>query len=396
MQRSAASAAVAGQAAVADTSNTAAVSKRCAAQLGYIDDPFAEWFDRSRTRCAPIINRGTFVRVAAIDAVCDQFAPTETADEGEVAGRQILSLGAGLDTRAWRIRRAGRRLARYIEVDFAGVCARKRHLVRSHHARSSQAEGGLPPLTEVAEVAPQGDADAASASELAAPADALVSADLSDLDSLRAALAEAHFDPSLPTLVLIECVLVYMAPEAGSALLSFLAGYLADAACLAYEMIRPDDAFGRQMRSNLESRGLRIPGIDGCADTQAHEARFAACGWTGCQAVDMLHWYERVLPHGERQRVERLEWLDELEEWRLLLSHYCFVLAHTQPRAHAPVGGGEAAPAADGSDALPARRNGQGGWAAALSWAPHPGPGSAEPGAPVPPAAATLPAADAS
>lgn len=360
--------------AVADTSNTAAVSKRSAAQLGYVDDPFAEWFDASHVRCAPIMNRGTFVRIAAIDAVCHQFAPpaASAAARGEDAGRQVLSLGAGLDTRAWRMRRAGCALARYVEVDYAAVCARKRHLLRGHHARARHADGRLRPVAEAG--GPDGEG-ASLPDELAAPADALVSADLSDLDSLRAALAEARFDPSLPTLVLIECVLVYMAPEAGSALLAFLASYLPDGACLAYEMIRPDDAFGRQMVSNLQSRGLLIPGIDGCAHTRAHEARFAACGWRGCQSVDMLHWYERVLPRAERQRVERLEWLDELEEWRLLLTHYCFVLAHTR----AP--GAERGEAAESGEAREAAAEGARGWAAALSWAaPEPGEAGAPAG----------------
>ncbi|KAG8467094.1 hypothetical protein KFE25_000410 [Diacronema lutheri] len=348
--------------AVADTSNTAAISKRCAAQLGYVDDPFACWFDRSHTRCAPIINRGTFVRVAAIDAVCDQFAPPARAPGDDDLGaveRQILSLGAGLDTRAWRMRHAGCRLARYVEVDLPAVCDRKLHVLRGQRARDARG----------ASAAPAADDAEGAACLLASRADALVSADLSNLDSLRAALLEARFDPRLPTLVLIECVLVYMAPDAGSALLRFLAGYLSDAACLAYEMIRPDDAFGRQMRANLEARGLRIPGIDGCTDTRAHEARFAQCGWSGCRAVDMLHWYEHVLPRAERQRVERVEWLDELEEWKLLLSHYCFVLA-----------------------ALPHEVGAHSGWAAGLDWATARPAIGADVAPPPPPRAAAPPA----
>lgn len=333
---------------IAGTADTAAISKRSAAQLGYVDDAFAAWFDRSSVRCAPIINRGTFVRVAAIDAICEQFAPppasSSSAASGEQPQRQILSLGAGLDTRAWRMRRTGSSLRRYVEVDLPQVVALKTKMLRA--AQRARANGAR----TTGEHAPAEDAPDGL---LAAPEDALVSVDLADLDSLRAALVEARFDPSLPTLVLIECVLVYMAPQLGSSLLRFLSDYLPDAACLAYEMIRPDDAFGRQMRANLESRGLRIPGIDGCSDTSAHEARFAACGWQGADAVDMLHWYDHFLPRAERTRVERLEWLDEMEEWQLLLSHYCFVLARTRA-------GGTAADA--------------GRWASALTWAPPPRP----------------------
>jgi len=316
--------------AVAGTANSAAISKRSAAAFGYVSDEFAGWFDRSSVKCAPIINRGTYVRVAAIDSICEQFAPARAdAAGGEPAPpRQILSLGAGLDTRPWRMRRAGTSLSRYVEVDLPCVCERKRQLL----LKKGGAPPRLPGLAEdggAADTAGSNVGTANTLSPLAAADDALVCADLADIDSLLTALASARFDPKLPTLVLIECVLVYMEPAAGSALLAFLAAHLPDAACLAYDMIRPDDAFGRQMVSNLEGRGLRIPGISGCADTNAHEARFAACGWRGCKSVDMVHWYERELPRVERQRVERLEWLDEVEEWRLLLSHYCFVLAHT-------------------------------------------------------------------
>mmetsp|Transcript_26679 Transcript_26679/g.67571 ORF Transcript_26679/g.67571 Transcript_26679/m.67571 type:complete len:225 (-) Transcript_26679:106-780(-) len=132
--------------AVAGTANSAAISKRSAAAFGYVSDEFAGWFDRSSVKCAPIINRGTYVRVAAIDSICEQFAPARAdAAGGEPAPpRQILSLGAGLDTRPWRMRRAGASLSRYVEVDLPCVCERKRQLLLK--------KGGAPPrLPELAE-----------------------------------------------------------------------------------------------------------------------------------------------------------------------------------------------------------------------------------------------------
>ncbi len=51
-----------------------------------------------------------------------------------------------------------------------------------------------------------------------------------------------------------RCVLVYLAPEASEALVRRLGALLPCAACVVYEQIRPDDAFGRQMVINLEAR----------------------------------------------------------------------------------------------------------------------------------------------
>ena len=46
-----------------------------------------------------------------------------------------------------------------------------------------------------------------------------------------------------------------------------------------------------------------------------------------CAPSPVLEYYAAAVAGGERARVERLELLDELEEWRLLLSHYAVVLA---------------------------------------------------------------------
>lgn len=58
-----------------------------------------------------------------------------------------------------------------------------------------------------------------------------------------------------------RCVLVYLAPEEGAALVRCLGGLLPCAAFVVYEQIGPGDAFGRQMVLNLEvgMPAFRIP-----------------------------------------------------------------------------------------------------------------------------------------
>lgn len=61
--------------------------------------------------------------------------------------------------------------------------------------------------------------------------------------------------PSLPTLLLFECVLVYMPPAASTSLVNWFVDYLEPSSplgAIVYEMFGLDDAFGRMMLSNLK------------------------------------------------------------------------------------------------------------------------------------------------
>jgi [phosphatase 2A protein]-leucine-carboxy methyltransferase len=71
--------------------------------LGYLNDPYAALIHKvpgigaGPVRKAPLINIGTHHRTVALDAVVDSFLATAGGDA------QIVSLGAGSDTRFWRL-----------------------------------------------------------------------------------------------------------------------------------------------------------------------------------------------------------------------------------------------------------------------------------------------------
>lgn len=111
-------------ASVRSTDTDALVSRASAASLGYLSDAFAPLFlppslRRSTEKRPPLINIGTHARTWAIDELVAQFLA-----DADSAGRQILSLGAGTDTRMWRMldkaKAEGRPWActRWVEVDF--------------------------------------------------------------------------------------------------------------------------------------------------------------------------------------------------------------------------------------------------------------------------------------
>jgi [phosphatase 2A protein]-leucine-carboxy methyltransferase len=74
-----------------------------AINAGYISDPYATMVAKvassSVTRRAPLINVGTHHRTWALDRLIDSFLD----DSSDQRPRQVVSLGAGSDTRFWRL-----------------------------------------------------------------------------------------------------------------------------------------------------------------------------------------------------------------------------------------------------------------------------------------------------
>lgn len=90
------------------TNNDAALARLSAVQKHYLTDPFISalvpraHFQQPRP---PLINIGTYLRAQGIDELVEGWMriARESAQSGEEGKVQIVSLGAGSDTRFWRI-----------------------------------------------------------------------------------------------------------------------------------------------------------------------------------------------------------------------------------------------------------------------------------------------------
>jgi [phosphatase 2A protein]-leucine-carboxy methyltransferase len=88
---------------IRQTDSDAAVARLSAAQKQYINDPFVKYlvpraqFQQPRP---PLINIGTYVRTKGIDDLVGEWL---TLAEASGKQCQIVSMGAGSDTRFWRI-----------------------------------------------------------------------------------------------------------------------------------------------------------------------------------------------------------------------------------------------------------------------------------------------------
>lgn len=293
--------------AVIATNDDASDCKRSAVRLGYWKDEYIGYFVRNQERKAPEINRGYYARVKAMERCVEKFLEI-TKDKC-----QIVNLGCGFDTLYWRLRDSGHNATNFIELDFPTVTSRKCYMIK----RNKVLLGRI--YIEDGEVR-------LSPTDLHAPNYHIMGVDLRNIDEVNNKLQQAEIDYKMPTIFLAECVLVYIESQNCKNLLKWLAEKFEQAVFVNYEQVNMNDRFGEVMLSNLRARGCSLAGVDSCISLDTQISRFLECGWNGCKAWDMVQVYQSLSP-SERQRIERIEMLDETELLTQLFQHYCLVIA---------------------------------------------------------------------
>uniref|UniRef100_A0A671FQT2 Leucine carboxyl methyltransferase 1 n=1 Tax=Rhinolophus ferrumequinum TaxID=59479 RepID=A0A671FQT2_RHIFE len=130
----------------------------------------------------------------------------------------------------------------------------------------------------------------------------------------------------LPTLLITECVLVYMSPEQSANLIKWAASSFGTAMFVNYEQVNMGDRFGHIMIENLRRRQCDLAGVETCKSLESQKERLLSNGWEVASAVDMMELYSQ-LPRAEVSRIEGLEFLDEMELLEQLMQHYCLCWA---------------------------------------------------------------------
>ncbi|KAK0745063.1 S-adenosyl-L-methionine-dependent methyltransferase [Apiosordaria backusii] len=316
------------------TDTDAAVSRLSAVELGYLSDPFASYFVTpsppsfhsgpssipSTPRRLPIINRGTYTRTTAIDILIDCFL-SSTASSGQP--RQIVSLGAGTDTRSFRLFTSPEKHQniQYHEIDFPVIISKKSTLIRTITALSGILSTPSPvpnPTTTQSYISQHKEPDTGN------------SLTLHPLD-LRMFPSSPTSLPGIssehPTLLLSECCLCYLPPSCASSLITSFTTNFPSLGLVIYEPILPGDAFGRMMVSNLSARGVTMPTLSVYQTQQDQERRLKEAGFAEGEVRSRTFdgiWDGWVTTR-EKERVDGLERLDEVEEWKLLAGHYVVV-----------------------------------------------------------------------
>ncbi|KAI1947130.1 hypothetical protein LOZ57_003368 [Ophidiomyces ophidiicola] len=333
---------------IQQTDYDASMSRLSAVELGYLDDPFAGILSGIGREDAPrrlytereFYFSGTYVRTTAIDILISHFLAPHDSNITK-RRRQIISLGAGTDTRAFRLLSQKKRLGAtgdlvYHELDFPTNTTAKISTIRQSRALMSTLESSIGGVTD-----DQGIKISEAADALHSTYYHIHPVDLRTLSSLPS--CETRFegiDTTLPTLIISECCLIYLSPTDASNVLAYFTTLFTTSqpnslppsstspmtplALVIYEPIRPHDPFGKTMVTNLATRGIHLQTLNQYATLSLQKDRLRSIGLVagqGASDVDFL--WEKWISSREKERVAALEMVDEVEEWRLLARHYC-------------------------------------------------------------------------
>ena len=255
--------------------------------------------------------------------------------------KQVVSLGAGSDTRFWRVREMARKEREgevdgdgdgdggwirglvYHEMDFPTVVRMKARRVGRWRELfgvlgSVDGEGITTPTGQDAGESPypSGVSIDAELGRISSPGYYLHPIDLRSIaPGMDTPPLPASIDPGLPTLLISECCLVYLPPsDADNILKYFTTMFTSTLAIVLYEPIKPDDAFGKVMVRNLAARGIVLRTLRRYGSLGRQRERLRCLGFSGGQGVGEVEWiWEGWVGGEEKRRLGKLEWLDEVE-----------------------------------------------------------------------------------
>lgn len=305
-------------ASIMGTADDAASTKYAAVQAGYYQDPFLAAFSVRQRHCQPIIKRGTYARVMCMDRAISAFIQSREDP-------RIVVLGAGNDTTFFRYISGlliEPKPVQWYEVDHTSMIHKKAKIIQQQQ-RTFQAQvkthscGGFVVTSDKAtkSICHLVDHDLRkSPSEL--------------IDKLA---QHGLHGKTHAILFVVECMQLYLEECSSRTLWKTLALQCPQACLLLFDpIVGVSSSFGSVMEQNL----LRVKVITPDSSmvqtrtlSQQMEKFVDLCGWQQAIGCDMWWAYNTMLTPEQRQHAQNCEFLDEVEEWKLIMQHYCFVVA---------------------------------------------------------------------
>ncbi|WBF11392.1 hypothetical protein N7582_000613 [Saccharomyces uvarum] len=263
--------------------------------------------DQAMRSSFPVMNYGTYLRTVGIDvAILDFLGANERV--------QVVNLGCGSDLRMLPLLMMFPQL-KCVDIDYSDSVHLKNKILREN--------GTLRNALGLSE-------DSAGSSPILVDQERykLVACDLNDiLETSR--LLNTCTDDDIPTIIISECLLCYMHEKESQLLIQTISAKYAHGLWISYDPIggsQPNDRFGTIMQSNLkESRNLEMPTLMTYNSKEKYASR-----WSMASNViinDMWEVLNTQIPETERKRLRSLQFLDELEELKVMQTHYILMKA---------------------------------------------------------------------
>lgn len=258
---------------------------------------FSHPADMGRNQSSPIMNIGTYLRTICIDHLL-----LEKFDILKLPNVQVINLGCGSDLRYFQYRSAVH-FHKYLDIDFADSVKMKTKILKSKNPLFKQTEDD----SRVYKLVPM---NLNNASEFER-------------------LVQKEINPEFPLVVISECCFCYMQDNKVGDLIQIInSTYSKNKQLLHWVCYDPisgkDTKFGEIMYQNLlMTRNLKMYTLLQYSSLQLYQERFHLPqeSMHGSTMWDMY----TSLAKSEKTRLSRCEFLDELEELKIILSHYIIV-----------------------------------------------------------------------
>ena len=292
---------------VQSTSNDALKTKISCVICNYYKDPYILYMEpgSNHKKFLPLINRGTYCRVYAINTklheAINNFRKIEEYKNSKI---NIIILGSGFDTTYFNLMSEGYNNIDVYEYDYKEIIDKKTKYISKSK-----------PLLDIINKNKNKNNYY------------LINCNITNHTKFSESLNNIKTAENDLTIVICECLLVYIDEKTTIEMLSCLVKRFDNIYLLEYDLIGPDDPFGKEMVENLKTRNIQLRGFDDVKNVEDQINRLKKADFEYVNIVDMFHVYFKVLPVEDRRRIERLELMDEFEELNLLQKHACFGFA---------------------------------------------------------------------
>ncbi|KAL4776668.1 tRNA wybutosine-synthesizing protein 4 [Aspergillus nidulans var. acristatus] len=306
---------------VMGTNNSSIVSKRSVEMLYYPEPHFFCHFVKKPQRRAPLINRGYWLRMHAMEESVRRFM-RESSDKPKF----VLNLGCGFDPLPFILLNADRSLCSqttFVDIDYEKLMLNKKAALRE--------AGALTQILEDVEFIPD-----ESAVQIRSGQYVAVGCDLKNLDKLDRVLRTEVLPAECAVLFLAEVSLTYMDVKSANAVVTWASKLSNDAQFCILEQFFPDGPshpFAATMMGHFGKLGAPLHSIHEFPSLSDQERRFTEAGWTHAHARSLWDLWsdDEFVPAVLRTSLDSVESFDEWEEFALFASHYFLLHASTRP-----------------------------------------------------------------
>ena len=162
-------------------------------------------------------------------------------------------------------------------------------------------------------------------------------------DLLLKNMVENHsFNVDCPTLFVMECVQMYLPDADSRRMLETITAQCHHGFMAIFDPIIQHDQFGQVMAQNLTKAKIADKSMSLLNTRTLKEQvdKLKSCGFDHVTGCDFYSAYEMLLTMEDRRRANQAEMLDEIEEWMLIMKHYCFLVASCKKNSDEKNSGG--------------------------------------------------------